>query len=277
MKIAVCCLSNGRQTKEKNDIDKTLGMFESLGYEIMLEDEIYNEQGLGSESPQKRAGFVNKAFSDPEVLAVVDISGGDIAQECLPYLDFKVIKESKATFWGFSDLTCIINAIYSQTEKQSNLMWATQLARTERLDYMRMLLDEKPALPQDIYFIQGKAMQGVLVGGNIRCLLKLKGTSLFPDLKDKILFLEGYSNSVTTVKELLGQLEDMGAFDRIRGLILGQFTYIDKEYGENYMDSLIKGFIKKEDLPIARTHMVGHSKDSLALRIGDEISVVQSV
>lgn len=38
--------------------------------------------------------------------------------------------------------------------------------------------------------IRGTSMEGMVVGGNIRCLLKLAGTPFWPDMQDKILFLE---------------------------------------------------------------------------------------
>lgn len=35
-------------------------------------------------------------------------------------------------------------------------------------------------------------MQGIVVGGNIRCLLKLAGTEYWPDMNGKILLLESF-------------------------------------------------------------------------------------
>ena len=52
-----------------------------------------------------------------EITDIYDISGGDIANEILPYLDFEVIKNSGKRFWGYSDLTTVINAIYEKTGK----------------------------------------------------------------------------------------------------------------------------------------------------------------
>ena len=41
-------------------------------------------------------------------------------------------------------------------------------------------------------FLQGSKMQGIVVGGNIRCLLKLAGTEYWPDMNGKILLLESF-------------------------------------------------------------------------------------
>ena len=39
----------------------------------------------------------------------------------LPYLNYEVIADSDKTFWGYSDLTTVINAIYARTGKASVL------------------------------------------------------------------------------------------------------------------------------------------------------------
>ena len=58
-----------------------------------------------------------------------DISGGDLANQVLDGLDYAAIGKSRAVFWGYSDLTTVINAIYAQTGKSSvlyqvkNMVW----------------------------------------------------------------------------------------------------------------------------------------------------------
>ena len=53
-------------------------------------------------------------------------------------------------------------------------------------------------------FLQGKYMEGVVAGGNIRCLLKLAGTEYMPDMTDKILVLEnGRAAGLGTHEQLL--------------------------------------------------------------------------
>ena len=42
-------------------------------------------------------------------------------------------------------------------------------------------------------FIQGNELRGTVIGGNIRCFLKLAGTPYFPNTEGKILLLEAMS------------------------------------------------------------------------------------
>ena len=51
------------------------------------------------------------AYRDPEVKMIFDLSGGNLANDVLPFLDYSIIENSDKLFVGYSDLTCIINAI----------------------------------------------------------------------------------------------------------------------------------------------------------------------
>ncbi len=78
-----------------------------------------------------------------------------------------------------------------------------------------------------VRFVQGEKMEGVVVGGNIRCFLKLAGTRYFPDLWDKILLLEAYGGEVPQMATYLAQLKQLGAFEKVGGILLGTFTAME--------------------------------------------------
>ena len=73
-------------------------------------------------------------------------------------------------------------------------------------------------------FVQKSRMKGVVVGGNIRCFLKLAGTRYFPPLEDKILLLEALGGEVPQMTTYLSWLKQLGAFEKVKGIILGTFT-----------------------------------------------------
>ena len=47
-------------------------------------------------SPIRRAEILNRAFADPTATAVFDLSGGDLANQLLPWLDLPAIAASRA-------------------------------------------------------------------------------------------------------------------------------------------------------------------------------------
>lgn len=111
-------------------------------------------------------------------------------------------------------------------------------------------------------------MSGIVVGGNILCLLKLAGTEYMPDFSEKILFLESLGGGVERAVACLSQLRQLGVFNRIKGVILGQFTYMTENNCKPSIEEIILREIENEDIPIVRTQEIGHSKDSKAIKIG---------
>ena len=166
----------------------------------------------------------------------------------------KVIAASKAIFWGYSDLSTVINAIYTMTGKES------------------VLRSRKGLFEPSFSFIQKNAMKGVVVGGNIRCFLKLAGTRYFPDLQDKILFLESLGGEVPQMATYLAQLKQIGAFKKVNGVLLGTFTTMEQKRCEPDIVTLVKEICGRE-MPIAKTAEVGHGDDSKAIVIGREIEL----
>lgn len=105
-----------------------------------------------------------------------------------------------------------------------------------------------------------------MIGGNIRCFLKLSGTAFYPDFTDKLLFLESLNDNPDSIRANLAQLKQQGVFRGIKGLILGTWG---KQENENA--AMIDRFILSEvpeDLPVVKTREVGHGFLSKAVVIG---------
>ena len=120
----------------------------------------------------------------------------------------------------------------------------------------------------DWRFLQGNAMEGMVIGGNIRCFLKLAGTPYLPDFSGKILFLESRSGGPDRIAACLAQLRQMGAFSQIRGLLLGTFTEMERTGAQPAVTELVRRVIGNPELPIAVTGQIGHGPDSCCLLIG---------
>ena len=110
-------------------------------------------------------------------------------------------------------------------------------------------------------------MEGVVIGGNIRCFLKLAGTPYFPDLRGKILLLEALGGELPQMITYLSQLEQLGAFRKISGVILGTFTKLEQNGDGAVLEQLVKEYAGS-DTPIIRTEFVGHGVDSFGVHIG---------
>ena len=165
-----------------------------------------------------------------------------------------------------------MNAIYTKTGKEAVLYQIRNLlyrhSEVQRRDFINTLRkDGNDLYDLDYHFIQGTAMEGVMIGGNIRCFLKLAGTEYMPDLHNKILLLEALNTSVPQLITFLSQLKQLHAFDLVNGILLGTFTRMEKEQVQPDAVTLVKEFAGSE-LPIAKTAYIGHGSDSKGAVIG---------
>ena len=118
-------------------------------------------------------------------------------------------------------------------------------------------------------FIQKNEMKGILVGGNIRCLLKLAGTEYWPDMRGKILLLEALEGEAPQMVAYFSQLKQMDVFEQVEGLLLGTFTKMEKERGTPDIQELVRRYAA-DSVPIACTKEIGHNTNSKGVMIGME-------
>ena len=276
-KAAIVCCSNGQNRKYSEKITELSNVLAGFGIETVFSPYIYADENGYCGTAAQRAESLMNFYKDDSIDAVFDISGGDFANEILHLLDYEVIKKSEKLFWGYSDLTTIINAIYTKTGKPSVLYQVRNLVYRDREQQVKRFAKTVNHDSKDLYdinytFLQGEELSGVVVGGNIRCLLKLAGTEYWPDLQDKVLLLESYSGNVSRMAAYLSQLKQMGAFEKVQGILLGTFTEMESQGYSPTVWELLQEYID-EDLPVAVTKEIGHRTDSKAILIGGKLSL----
>ena len=274
-KIGIVCCSNGQKqfyTEKIQRLEKTLI---DIGLNPVFGDCIYEKENVFGGTAIERAEALMEFYKDKEIKGIFDISGGDIANGILPYLDYDVIANSNKVFWGYSDLTTILNAIYAKIGKPSVLYQIRNLIydkKEQQIENFKnsVLQDENDLFDINYEFLQQSKMQGIVIGGNIRCFLKLAGTEYMPDFTDKILLLESMGGTVAKIETYLCQLKQLGAFDKVSGILLGTFTEMEIENCVPTVETLVKRIVGK-DLPIAVTREIGHGTDSKGIVIGRKV------
>lgn len=279
-KVAIVACSNGLAQSQRVKIEELCQTLMGIGLIPILSEQIFATEGPFNGSGRERAECLMQFYKMEEVKAIFDISGGDLSNEILSYLDYDIIAESDKCFWGYSDLTVLLNAIYARTGRQGVLYQVRNLVRDEsgvqKTEFLKTLQKREGLFDIPYHFIQGNRIQGVVVGGNIRCLLKLAGTPYWPDMKGKILLLEAFSGDVAKIVTYLNQLQQMNVFNEISGILLGTFTELDKDAKFFTIESLIKKYAG-ENLPVARTEKIGHGADSKAIFIGKEMTLTRDL
>lgn len=273
-KIGIISCSNGISIKNKNTIDELKLNLKSLDIEMVEGDTLYaKEYNLFSGTGEEKARALEKLFLDKDIKMIFDISGGDLANEVLDFLDFNLIKENPKPFFGYSDLTVLLNAIYSQchiTTYNYQLRNLVGKFKEEQMQNFKASFIEgkENIFNLDYEWINGSYLEGIVVGGNIRCLLKLAGTKYMPDFKDKILFLESFSGNSAKMVTYITQYKNLGVFNQVKGIILGEFAEMEREDLKPDIVEILNRVIGEINIPILKTRDLGHGADAKCIPIG---------
>lgn len=268
-KAGIVCCSNGQLREYEAQNHLLAQVLLSLGYQVQFSSCIYANNVKLCGSAKERANALMDFYKDDSIQVIFDISGGDVANEILDYLDFGLIAKSQKQLWGYSDLTTVLNAIYTKTGNSSVLYQIKNLVYDHAAQQQRRFAQGRcgPLFDFSYRFVQGTQMEGVIVGGNTRCFLKLAGTAYFPDVSGKLLLLEALGGEVPQVITYFSQLKQMGVFDKISGVILGTFTKMEQLNCRPSVRELLLSYVGSH-LPVIQTNEIGHGTDSKAIVIG---------
>ena len=100
--IGIISLSNGLNIESSIIIDEIIAKLDYYGIKVFKSQVIYKENNL-TVSPKTRAKELMNLYKNPEIDMIFDVSGGDLANGVLDYIDYKLIKENRKPFFGFSD------------------------------------------------------------------------------------------------------------------------------------------------------------------------------
>lgn len=271
-KIALVGCSDPLPQREMQDVAQLVQLLKSQNVETAVSPTLLSDT---LPSPEEKADVLNGFFRDPSVGYVFDVSGGDLANTVLPFFDWEAIRSSEATFFGFSDLTTVLNAIVAKTGRSAvnyqirNLLYSD--AQAQRRYFEKSVLHGSfDTACLEARFLRGKRMQGKVFGGNIRCFLKLAGTPYMPDPAGGILLLESLGGGVNQMITALEQYSQLGVFDRIAGILLGTFTTMEENALSPTMEELVLRMTPAH-IPIAKTRRIGHYPDARAIPLGREM------
>ena len=265
-KICILGCSDGTppQSHAVSQLKQTLADVFHLSAQI--DAALYETDTGRTQPPRIRAEALTAACLDPEIQAIFDVSGGDAANAVLPYLDFSLLRRHPKPFFGYSDLSVLLNPLH---QLAGFPVWYFQprfLSESlpARQSFSVAFQEVQP--PQFPYtFLQGNSMEGTLAGGNIRCTLKLIGTPWQPDFAGRILFLESCSGGCKRMETMLRQYQQIGAFQQCRGILLGNFTEISRQGLLPALYEMVCEIVSDPSLPIVCTTAVGHQTDSICL------------
>ena len=111
-KICILGCSDGTppQSHAVSQLKQTLADVFHLSAQI--DAALYETDTGRTQPPRIRAEALTAACLDPEIQAIFDVSGGDAANAVLPYLDFSLLRRHPKPFFGYSDLSVLLNPLH---------------------------------------------------------------------------------------------------------------------------------------------------------------------
>ncbi len=270
-------------SKQDKDLTSAIEYFENLGLKVVLAKNLNDEYRYLAGTDKKRAKEINNMFKNKDIKALFCIRGGAGSTRTLNLLDYNIIKSNPKPIIGLSDSTSIQNAIFSKT-KTPSLTGFLPL-----YDFKDTCIDDltssslKSALFEDSHkiisgtsLINGKT-NGKIIGGCLSSFNYLCGTQYLPDFKDKILLLEDVGEKTYKIDLMLNQLKQQKNFDKLKGIIIGQFSNCTISAPEDgTIEDCIKDFTSNLKIPIIKDFQYGHIPSRHILPIGINVEMVSS-
>lgn len=258
---------------ERADIEKSKTMLEARGYKIFIHEQTYARYHQSAGTHLEKLEALHALYADKNIKAIWAAGGGNRALYLLNDIDYALIKKNPKPLIGFSDVTALLNAITAHTGLVN--IHAQVFKNLHKNDYLEAALDLLSGKSQSMNLESaqilkpGKA-QGRLVGGNLSVFQYLVGTKDCPNLSGAILFLEDCGDEISRFDRMLAHLVRHGVFEKISGLVLGEFTDIQdtgRPFGFGLEDCLLEN-LKNRDIPVILKAPFGHGAQLSPLPVG---------
>ena len=262
---------------------------EAMGLKVKVGSNFKNRFGHLAGTDEERAADFNAMFADPEVKAIICLRGGSGAARILPLIDYEQVKANPKPLLGYSDITALHCALYSQTGLISfhgpngsgswNSFHANQF---QQLFFDQKLLSFKNEVTKgDDLVAKGNRIQtltkgtaeGKILGGNLTVLTALSGTPYYPDFQDSILFIEDVGEDPYRIDRMMSTLKLNGTLGKIKGFVFGQCSDCKpgSGYGAFTVDQIMDQYIIPLGIPAYFGAMIGHISKQFIIPVGARV------
>lgn len=194
---------------------------EEMGLQVTFGKNVGKEisKEFGCASIEDRIEDLHDAFCDSHVKAILTVIGGFNVNQILDDIDYGLIKQNPKIICGFSDITALLNAIYTKTGlityygphyssfgMKKGFKYTLQYFQLMLMRKNDILLEDAKEWSDELWFLEQENRNfihnngrqvincgeagGKIIGGNLCTLNLLQGTEYMPDLDGSILFLE---------------------------------------------------------------------------------------
>ena len=268
----------------REEFDKGVAELRRLGFEPVYDDSVFERTGYVSGSAQLRAAAWLRAWSNPDVAALVAVRGGYGSVHLLPYLDAYRGRLAPKLFIGYSDNTSLLSWLTCQcgiTALHSPMLEGRLSKGSEGYDeqsFMRLVSGEGAGLelrPSGLAALRGGDASGPLYGGTLTQLAASMGTPYaFDPPQGCVLFLEDVNERPYRIDRLLTQLRLSGILARASALVFGEMRGCDESGGQYPVRDVLTALTENFSGPVLCGFPSGHTTGpSWSLPLGVRVRV----
>jgi muramoyltetrapeptide carboxypeptidase len=270
---------------EPERLQRAVGVFENLGYEMVLGKSTGLKESKYAGSAEARAADIMAMFRDSSIDAIISARGGYGGNRVLPLLDYDVIRKNPKIFIGYSDIT---GYLASMAQQSGLITFHGPMLTTFGTQTIQYNLDtlQQVLSGQDNVRIQSTATcqarilkpgvaRGPAWGGNLMLVVARLGTPDQIDTRGTILFLEDIDEELYAVDRMMLHLKNSGSLDHINGLVIGEMLDIGDSkvpFGKS-IDEIVLDVCSDLDIPIISNFPCGHGEYQATLPVSHEIEL----
>lgn len=233
-----------------------------------------------------RISDINTALLDKNVKMIWFSPWGSTSNELLEHIDYNLIKNNPKIITWFSDITILLNAIYSKTslpcfywtdiKSSNNYYFGSDYTKRqfENVFCKWNLLIEKNS---NWKVVREWGFRWILVWWHLQSFVRLIWTSYIPNLMGCVLLLESFAQWPDNVIPYLYQLKQSWVFDKISWIIVWYIYWfdfierVDSSGNRIYFEDILLDITKSYNFPIIKINEFWHRCPSTFLPIWSNV------
>ena len=304
--------SGSKDEKRVNRYKQAIKFLEESGYKLELSKNLYSDYMERSADKKVRGKELNDMFNSKDIDFILCASGGEFLVECLPYVDFDLLKNNLKFVAGFSDPTGILFPI--TTKYDIATIYGCNLSTLGReplskapLDFLS-LAQGKSFSFESYPLYEGESIESVtgiepynltekvewktlddkdikvngrIIGGCFDLISELMGTKYdgMKEFNEKykedgiIWFFDNCEKSMEDTIRTLWKMNEFGYFKYCKCVIFGRFGNPTSYAGYDVKTCLKDSVLNELNIPVIYDADISHKAPSLPILIGSIATV----
>ncbi|MBN2340331.1 MAG: LD-carboxypeptidase [Deltaproteobacteria bacterium] len=250
---------------------------------------LFDTDGFFAGFKQSRLHDLQTALDQTDTHAILCARGGFGASDLLDSLSFETFCRKPKWLIGSSDITALLvhlwafHGMCSIHGPMAGTLTKNSVSDVQLLCKLLTCPDHSHQTP--LHSIQPGKGNGPLLGGNLTVLAHLIGTFPIDSFSGALLFLEDVTELPYRIERCLVQLRRSGLFDKITGVVLGEFTQCHPGKDNVRVETVLERNLRPIGVPVASMYPAAHGARNrpfvhgypMTLEVTDTTAVLSSV